>query len=66
MTIRRVDIWPVAKSKVYKLCFARWNVEKQPLEAWARTSGENLFVVLLVMTLSSQESRSPANSVRFT
>ncbi|WP_426000840.1 hypothetical protein, partial [Caulobacter sp. DWR1-3-2b1] len=33
--------------------------------ARSRTSGENLFVVLLVMASSSQELRPPANPARF-
>jgi hypothetical protein len=34
--IRPADIWPSALPELYKLQFARWNGENQPLEVWAR------------------------------
>jgi hypothetical protein len=30
------DIWPIATPEQYKLHFARWNGENQPLEVWVR------------------------------
>ena len=36
MTIFLRDIWPIAEAEAYKLHFARWNGENQPLEVWAR------------------------------
>lgn len=38
--IRLADIWPVAAPETYKLHFARWNGENQPLEVWARDKRE--------------------------
>lgn len=40
MTIRLSDIWPIAAPESYKLHFARWNGENQPLEVWARDKRE--------------------------
>jgi hypothetical protein len=40
MTILLSEIWPVAKPQAYKLHFARWNGENQPLEVWARDKQE--------------------------
>lgn len=34
------DIWPIAAPETYKLHFARWNKETQPLEVWARDKRE--------------------------
>ncbi|MEQ8745518.1 GIY-YIG nuclease family protein [Pyruvatibacter sp.] len=38
--IRLADIWPIADVETYKLHFARWNQESQPLEVWARDRRE--------------------------
>lgn len=38
--IRLADIWPIASPEHYKLHFARWNGENQPLEVWARDKQE--------------------------
>jgi hypothetical protein len=40
MHIHLVDIWPIAAPENYKLHFARWNGENQPLEVWARDKRE--------------------------
>lgn len=40
MTILLRDIWPIAQADSYKLHFARWNGENQPLEVWARDRNE--------------------------
>lgn len=40
MTIFLPDIWPMAEADSYKLHFARWNGENQPLEVWARDRNE--------------------------
>jgi hypothetical protein len=40
MTIRLSEIWPIAEPEQYKLHFARWNGENQPLEVWARDKQE--------------------------
>ena len=40
MSIRLTDIWPIATPENYKLHFARWNGENQPLEVWARDRQE--------------------------
>lgn len=40
MTIRLPDIWPIAEPWTYKLHFARWNGESQPLEVWLRDKRE--------------------------
>ncbi len=40
MSIRLADIWPIATPENYKLHFARWNGENQPLEVWARDKQE--------------------------
>lgn len=40
MTIRLADIWQIAEPEQYKLHFARWNREYQPLEVWARDKQE--------------------------
>jgi hypothetical protein len=40
MMIRLADIWPIAQPESYKLHFARWNGENQPLEVWARDKRE--------------------------
>jgi len=34
------DIWPIAELGSYKLHFARWNGENQPLEVWTRDRDE--------------------------
>jgi hypothetical protein len=34
--IRLADIWPIAAPETYKLHFARWNGENQPLDVLAR------------------------------
>ena len=36
MTIQLRDIWPISEPENYKLHFARWNGENEPLEVWAR------------------------------
>ena len=36
MTLWLRDIWQIAEPAAYKLHFARWNQENQPLEVWAR------------------------------
>ncbi|WP_315795709.1 GIY-YIG nuclease family protein [Bradyrhizobium sp. SZCCHNRI3043] len=38
--IRLSDIWPIAAPENYKVHFARWNGESQPLEVWARDRRE--------------------------
>jgi hypothetical protein len=40
MTIRFADIWPIALPEHYKLHFARWNGENEPLEVWVRDKKE--------------------------
>lgn len=40
MMIGLADIWPIAAPETYKLHFARWNGENQPLEVWARDKRE--------------------------
>jgi len=40
MTIRLSEIWSIAEPQTYKLHFARWNGENQPLEVWARDTRE--------------------------
>ena len=40
MTIRLCEIWPIAEPKNYKMHFARWNGDNQPLEVWARDKQE--------------------------
>jgi len=40
MTILLRDIWPIAEADTYKLHFARWNGDNQPLEVWARDRKE--------------------------
>lgn len=40
MTILLRDVWPISVPEVYKLHFARWNGENQPLEVWVRDSQE--------------------------
>ena len=40
MTIRLRDIWPISAPDNYKLHFARWNGENQPLEVWVRDKRE--------------------------
>jgi hypothetical protein len=40
MSIGLADIWPIASPETYKLHFARWNKESQPLEVWARDKRE--------------------------
>lgn len=40
MTILLRQIWPIAEPRDYKLHFARWNGEKQPLEVWIRDKRE--------------------------
>jgi hypothetical protein len=40
MTIRLSHIWPIAAPENYKLHFARWNGDNQPLEVWARDKQE--------------------------
>lgn len=34
------DIWPIATPENYKIHFARWNKEAQPLEVWVRNKRE--------------------------
>jgi hypothetical protein len=36
MTILLRNIWPIAAPQEYKLHFARWNKEHQPLDVWVR------------------------------
>ena len=36
MTIQLSEIWSIAEPQSYKLHFARWNGENQPLEVWAK------------------------------
>lgn len=36
MTISLSDIWPIGCLNAYKVHFARWNGESQPLDAWVR------------------------------
>jgi hypothetical protein len=40
MTIFLPDIWPTQEVESYKVHFARWNGEVQPLEVWARDKKE--------------------------
>jgi hypothetical protein len=40
VTIRLNDIWPLMAPENYKLHFARWNGENQPLEVWVRDKYE--------------------------
>ncbi len=40
MSILLSNIWPIAATKSYKVHFARWNGENQPLEVWARDQNE--------------------------
>src|SRR4051794_11914022 len=40
MIIRLSDIWPIPVPEHYKLHFARWNGQNQPLEVWARDKAE--------------------------
>jgi hypothetical protein len=40
MTIRLSDIWPISAPESYKVHFARWNGENQPLEVWVRDRRE--------------------------
>jgi hypothetical protein len=40
MAILLSDIWPISAPETYKLHFARWNGENQPLEVWARDKRE--------------------------
>jgi hypothetical protein len=40
MTLRLADIWPIATPASYKLHFARWNQQNEPLEVWARSRAE--------------------------
>lgn len=40
MTIRLHDIWPISTPRFYKLHFARWNQENEPLEVWVRDKKE--------------------------
>lgn len=40
MTILLRDIWPISSPNDYKLHFARWNGETQPLEVWVRDKKE--------------------------
>jgi hypothetical protein len=40
VSIRLSDIWPIAAPENYKLHFARWNGEHQPLEVWVRDKQE--------------------------
>ena len=40
MTIFLHDIWPIKDVEAYKVHFARWNGEVQPLEVWARDKQE--------------------------
>jgi hypothetical protein len=34
------EIWPISAPENYKLHFARWNKESQPLDVWVRDKGE--------------------------
>ncbi len=36
MSIPLRDVWPISSPENYKLHFARWNGENQPLEVWVR------------------------------
>jgi hypothetical protein len=40
LCIRLSEIWPIAAPENYKLHFARWNGEKEPLEVWVRDKRE--------------------------
>lgn len=40
MRILLRDIWPISAPENYKLHFARWNNENQPLEVWVRDKQE--------------------------
>jgi hypothetical protein len=40
VTLRLPDIWPIAAPEAYKLHFARWNQQDEPLEVWARSAAE--------------------------
>ena len=40
MTILLREIWPFAAPEEYKVHFARWNGENQPVEVWARDECE--------------------------
>lgn len=40
MTITLQDIWPIKNPNDYKVHFARWSGENQPLDVWVRNKGE--------------------------
>lgn len=40
MTILLRDVWPISTPRLYKLHFARWNRENEPLEVWVRDKKE--------------------------
>ncbi len=40
MTILLRDILPISAPETYKIHFARWNRENEPLEVWARDRDE--------------------------
>ena len=40
MTIMLKDIWPIDRPAAFKLHFARWDKENQPLEVWTRDKRE--------------------------
>lgn len=40
MTIMLSEIWPISSLQSYKVHFARWNGDNQPLEVWARDQDE--------------------------
>lgn len=40
MPIQLADIWPILRPEAYKLHFAKWNGDSQPLEVWLRDKAE--------------------------
>lgn len=40
MTIELREIWDIENPEDYKVHFARWNGQDQPLEVWARSPDE--------------------------
>ena len=40
MTIELREIWDIDNPEEYKVHFARWNNQEQPLEVWARSPDE--------------------------
>jgi len=40
MTILLSEVWPIGDLSDYKLHFARWNGDAQPLDVWVRSREE--------------------------